>query len=366
MSVKSQLLIFLQGWDTMKKSLLALLIAGTVVSNTSFACSQLSHQFTGLGTYAARSFDFCSDLKTTMVVYPQGTKDISNPSGKNVLSWTGKYGYVTVNQSSIAKNLASEGVNEQGLAIHMLYMGETKQAPIDKQKPVIDSFSWTHYVLANYKTVNEVLQHINEYQIHTYPIKFGNEEIIFPLHFALEDKTGNSAVIEFINGKLTIHTQQKQSTMTNEPNYDAQLSNLAKAKSSPQYTIEQLPGGADSANRFVRANYINENLPATQNSTTAVNYMFSAINSTAVPFFANYQQGCKRLSDPVASASDAWPTQWMTVTDINNSTLYLTNTLVGNRIWVNLKQVNLKAGQPVRQIDTSRAELSGDVSGLLK
>lgn len=363
---KNKKLTLFKGYTIMKKLLLSLLIAGTVVSNTSYACSQLSHQFNGVGTYAARSFDFCSDLKTTMVVYPQGIKEKSNASGKNVISWTGKYGYVTVNQPTLSATLASEGVNEKGLAVHMLYMGETKQSPIDNSKPVVDSFMWTHYVLANYQSVDEVLKHINEYQIYTYPLKFGNESIVFPIHFAIEDKTGNNAVIEFVNGKLTINKNQKISTMTNEPSYSAQIANLSKAKSSPQYTIEQLPGGADSANRFVRASYINENMAQASDTKMAVNYMFNAINSTAVPFFADYHEGCKRLNDPVASASDAWPTQWVSVTDLDTNTLYVTNNLVGNRIWVDLNKMNLKAGQPVRQIDTSRTDIVGDVSKLLK
>ncbi|MDD3266146.1 MAG: linear amide C-N hydrolase [Burkholderiales bacterium] len=350
----------------MKKLLSLLLVAGVSLTNNSFACSQLSHEFNGVGTYAARSFDFCTEVKTTMVVYPRGTKGESNKSGQNVISWVGKYGYVTVNQPSLGPELTSEGLNEKGLAVHMLYMGDTKQAPIDKSKPVISTFMWTQYVLANYQTVDEVLKHINEYQIHTYPLKFGNESIVFPLHFAIEDKSGDNAIIEFINGKLTIHKNQKMSIMTNEPNYDAQLANLKKVKASSQYTIEQLPGGAEPENRFVRANYINENLPQASNSNMAVNYMFGAINSTMVPFFANYQEGCKRLNDPAGSASDAWPTQWMSVTDLDKSTLYVTNTLVGNRIWVNLNNFNLKAGQPVKTIDTSRADITGDVSKLLK
>lgn len=348
----------------MKKLLSLLLVAGITLTNNSFACSQLSHQFNGVGTYAARSFDFCADLTTAMVVYPRGVKEKSNSSGKNVLTWNGKYGYVTVSQPTLS--LASDGVNEKGLAVHMLYMGDTKQAAIDNTKPVINSFMWTHYVLANYQTVNEVLKHINEYQIYTYPLKFNNENIVFPLHFAIEDKTGNNAIIEFVNGKMKISNNKTISTMANEPSYDAQIINLSKAKSSSQYTIEQLPGGADSANRFIRASYINENLPQASNNNMAVNYMFSAINSTAVPFFANYQEGCKHLNNPEASVGDAWPTQWMSVTDLDTSTLYLTNALVGNRIWVNLNKVNLKVGQPIKQIDTSRTDITGDVSKLLK
>jgi choloylglycine hydrolase len=153
--------------------------------------------------------------------------------------------------------------------------------------------------------------------------------------------------------------------MTNEPNYNAQLSNLTKAKQSTQYSIEQLPGGADSANRFVRMSYINENMPTTNNSSNAVSYMFSAINSVTVPYFANYQQACTRLNDPAAGASDAWPTLWTTVTDLQQPTLYINNTMVGNRVSVKLSEVNLNKGQAIKEFDTAQTNVNGDVSKLL-
>ena len=351
----------------MKKSLLVLLIATAGLSNTASACSQITHSFDSAGTYSARTMDFCSDLKTSLAVYPRGIQQQSNHAGMKAIPWVSKYGYVSVNQPNFDKNLASDGVNEKGLAIHMLYMGETKQALIDKTKPVMDSYTWVHYVLGNFDNVEDVLASMKDYQIHTFPISIGGKSVALPIHFAIEDKYGCSAVIEFVNGKLTVHKSINNSTMTNEPSYDAQLSHLKTVESAKQhYDIENLPGGGDSKNRFVRANYINTNLPNATNNATAVNYMFGAINSTAVPFFNGYQQLCSRIDDPVASISDAWPTQWMTVSDLSHETLYFTNTLVGNRVYINLNEVNLNAGQPVKQFDTSDTKVSGDVSKLIK
>jgi choloylglycine hydrolase len=348
----------------MKKTLIALLIGSVTYINTASACSEITHSFDSLGTYSARSMDFCSQLPTTLVAYPRGTQQKSNNTGNQALNWSAKYGYVTVNQPSINKDFAADGVNEKGLAIHLLYMGETKQPALTNDKPIMDSYQWVHYVLGNYSNVTEVLNNINNYQIHTFPIQFGKEDVVLPIHFAIEDKSGNSAVIEFVNNKLSIH-QQKNSVMTNEPNYNAQLSNLTKAKQSTQYSIEQLPGGADSANRFVRMSYINENMPTTNNSSNAVSYMFSAINSVTVPYFANYQQACTRLNDPAAGASDAWPTLWTTVTDLQQPTLYINNTMVGNRVSVKLSEVNLNKGQAIKEFDTAQTNVNGDVSKLL-
>jgi len=44
-----------------------------------------------------------------------------------------------------------------------------------------------------------------------------------PIHFAFEDKTGDSATIEVIDGKVNIYHSPEYLTMTNSPPYAQQL-----------------------------------------------------------------------------------------------------------------------------------------------
>lgn len=59
------------------------------------------------------------------------------------------------------------------------------------------------------------------------------------VHLALEDSTGDSAILEYINGKLVIHHGRQYQVMTNDPPYDQQLALLAKMKKGRLRTSEQ-------------------------------------------------------------------------------------------------------------------------------
>ncbi|MDE4955335.1 linear amide C-N hydrolase, partial [Francisella tularensis] len=76
------------------------------------------------------------------------------------------------------------------------------------------------YVLCNFATVKEVLDNINIYQIYKPPIEINGKESNIPVHYMVEDKTGDSSLIEYINGKLTVHINVK--AISNEPSYDEQ------------------------------------------------------------------------------------------------------------------------------------------------
>ncbi|MDE4969580.1 linear amide C-N hydrolase, partial [Francisella tularensis] len=111
------------------------------------------------------------------------------------------------------------------------------------------------------------------YQIYNPPIEFNGKESNITVHYMVEDKTGYSALIEYINGKLTVHRNFK--AISNEPSYDEQQKILRQAKELVFYNIDKLPGGANSAYRFVRTTFISEYLPKATSMNQAVNYMFA-------------------------------------------------------------------------------------------
>ena len=86
----------------------------------------------------------------------------------------------------------------------------------------------------------------------------------------VEDKTGDNVLIEYINGKLTVHHNVK--AISNEPSYDQQQKILKQSKELGFYNVDKLPGGANSLYRFVRTTFISENLPEAKSIDQAVNY----------------------------------------------------------------------------------------------
>ena len=75
--------------------------------------------------------------------------------------------------------------------------------------------------------------------------------------------------------------------------------------------------------------YISENLPELKSTAQAVNYMFAA-DSISISFIRNY--GNESLNNP--SLEDTWPTQWKSVISLSQNTLYVVDTLIGNRVYM--------------------------------
>ncbi|MFZ9035053.1 MAG: linear amide C-N hydrolase [Francisellaceae bacterium] len=355
--------------DTIIKSWLRLTLLSTgftaATLSAGYSCTVVSHQFDQIGEFNARSLDFCHNLKSDFIVYPRGLDFHSADKTVNmkIFDWVNKYGYVTIAQSNL-HDLSSEGLNEKGLSVHILYNGDSEEPELDKKTPVISSFQWIHYALGNFATVDEVLKSLKNYQIHTFPIVIGKQSVNLPIHFKIEDRSGDSAVLEFSHNQLKIYHGKQYNTMTNEPSYDQQIKNLEKYQHSKQYSVNDLPGGADPKNRLVRAYYAVEHLPKTAaTDAIASSYMYSVINSASVPFFEGYNN-CG-FGDSTRAA-DTWPTQWVSVSNLNKPTLSYSGIFTGNRVWIDLSEVDLQKGQPMTRINLDNPDLSGNLSHKLK
>lgn len=75
----------------------------------------------------------------------------------------------------------------------------------------------------------------------------------------LKIKQEDNVLIEYINCKLTVHHNVK--AISNEPSYDQQQKILKQVKELGFYNVDKLPGGANSAYKFVRITFISENIP---------------------------------------------------------------------------------------------------------
>lgn len=103
--------------------------------------------------------------------------------------WTSRYGSVTFNQ--YGRDNPSGGMNEAGLVIELMWLDETVYPKADA-RPVVDVLEWIQYQLDLSATVAEVIKNAETVRIAS-PVK---------LHYLVNDKAGNSAAIEFLDGKL--------------------------------------------------------------------------------------------------------------------------------------------------------------------
>jgi len=317
--------------------------------SVSFGCTTAFWNNNSQAKVVARTVDLFTADMPKIRVYPRGIER-QGEAGENSLKWESKYGSVVVNE--FKTTAVSDGINEQGLAVHLLYLTGSTYEKRDPNLPALSNTLWAQYILDNFKTVNEVVKATDTFQI--------VETVVFnqkwPLHLSLQDSSGDAAVIEFINGKKVIYHGPQYTTMTNEPAYTIQLENLKRYKSFGGKL--PLPGDSDPLSRFVRVATYLKTLPPPQNITETVAGIFSVIRTAMVPFGAEDTSGNK--------TEDAWPTRWVSVADLTNKIYYFNPTTTPNIIWLDLNKLDFSKNNAVLSLDPNNINLVGNIQQLMQ
>ncbi len=136
---------------------------------------------------------------------------------ENPAKWISKYGSITFNQ--VGRDLPYGGMNERSLVVEQMTLNQTEYPGRDSRQS-ISACQWIQYQLDNCSTIEEVIGTDKEIRIVDRSSKF---------HFLICDSSGNSAVIEFINGKMIIKTNEllPVTVLANSP-YDESISAYKK------------------------------------------------------------------------------------------------------------------------------------------
>lgn len=127
-------------------------------------------------------------------------QNLTTNNTQSSTSWKSKFGSVTFNL--LGYEFPCYGVNEKGLFLVELYLEETNRFRNPK-KPDMFWAQWIQYQLDNYKSVKEVIKHLNDGpNIDWWPNAAGS-------HFFLTDAAGNSATIALLNNKYTVLTNKE-------------------------------------------------------------------------------------------------------------------------------------------------------------
>ena len=106
--------------------------------------------------------------------------------------WISRYGSVTFDYAGF--QMAWAGMNEVGLMMSTMALMKTRN-PAPDPRPPLQSPLWMQYLLDSYSTVQEVIA--SDAQVR---IKDDAD------HFLVCDRTGDCAVIEFLDGEMVYHT----------------------------------------------------------------------------------------------------------------------------------------------------------------
>jgi len=314
-------------------------------NGTVSACSRILSNESGHAV-VARTMDLYIPDHAKIVVYPRGiTRDGAVADG-NSARWTSKYGSVTVNSLGIA---TSDGMNEKGLVANLLYLHGTQYEKRDERSGIANAM-WVQYLLDVSATVSEALAEMDKHQVVSVTTA-GRE---WPLHISISDASGDSAVIEFVNGTKVVHRGKSTAVMNNEPPLDWQLTNLKRYKYFGG--TESLPGDIDPASRFVRASAFLKTVPAPKTSVEALEAVHGIIKTISVP------RGAHNTSSSGAESEDTWPTLWTTLADSVNRLYFFQSSGSPNMFWIDLSKIKFAKGGSVKFVPGEDINLNGEVS----
>ncbi|MBU3749272.1 MAG: linear amide C-N hydrolase [Mycobacterium sp.] len=305
------------------------------------ACSRVTWLGPDGMVITGRSMDWPYSFHSHLYAVPAGSTQ-DGAGGVNSLTWTRKYGAIEVAGTTDPDGPIDgvfDGMNEVGLVANLLYLGESDfgPAPAD-DRPRLSFAGWVDYVLTSFGTVKEVVEAFTDPSIYIVPINFGPGGAAHPtVHLSVTDASGDSAIIEYLDGKPVIHHGRQYQVMTNSPTYDQQLE--LNAKWDDVDKNKDLPGSIQSQDRFVRASYYLSKLPQTSDERQAVAGVFSVMRNVSVPW---------GVGDP--EHPNLSPTYWRSVADSTNKVYYFESALSPNIVWVNLNNVNLRPGSGIRAV----------------
>ncbi|MDP3558855.1 MAG: linear amide C-N hydrolase [Legionellaceae bacterium] len=327
-------------WST---TLLILLTSPHVMS-----CTNVFANDKGDAKVVARSMDLYVSDMPMILTQPQG-QTRSGEAGEHSLTWTSKYGSLVV--TAFHTSTVSDGINEKRLSAHMLYLTGSEYPKSEPNTPQISNALWAQYVLDNFASVDEVIKGMKT--LHLVATKVHGRT--WPIHLAVEDASGDSAIIEFIKGEAKIYHGKQYRVMTNEPAYSIQLANLKNYKSFGG--SRSLPGDTDPLSRFVRVATYLKTLPPAKTEVDSIAGILSVIRSAMVPF------GAEDTSD--SKTEDAWPTRWITVADVTHGFYFFNSTSAPNIVWFDLSKINFSKNAPALSIDPTNIHLEGDITNKL-
>lgn len=339
-----------QGMHPILSYPLVAVIAGLASYPSAEACSRVLWNDNKLAVLAARTMDWPESTEPVITVLPRGMRRDGGRTGpvvtvtENPAEWTSKYASMVTTMYGLG---SVDGFNEHGLAGHLLYLNATDFGPRDARKPGLQAGLWLQFVLDNAADVKEALALLETVQV--VPTEARGREA--NVHLAIEDASGDSAIIEYIGGQPVVHHGREHRIMTNDPPYKEQLALLKQHDFSKPSSDTPLPGNVKATDRFQRAAYYSALLPEPKTERDAIAGILAIARNVSVPFGAPYK------------GFGIYNTEYRTAINLTSRRYFFELTTSPNVLWADLLNFKLEPGSPVMILDPDNIELSGNVTG---
>lgn len=312
-------------------TLQSMVLAGLMVLSPIIdACTRIVYLGDDDQVITARSMDWKDEIDTNLWIFPRGMER-DGRAGPHSLKWKSKYGSVVASGYDIS---TTDGVNEKGLVANVLWLAESKYPDKSNDKNMISISIWAQYMLDNFANVDEAVKAITKNPLSVLTDKVPGQNRLTTLHLSLSDSTGDSAIIEYIDGKQMVYHSKKYQVMTNSPSYDKQLGVNEYWENIGGLTF--LPGTNRSSDRIVRAFFYVNSIPKKMEINKAVASVFGIIRNVSVPY------GLTTEDSPEISS-----TRWRTLFDHKRKLYFFESVLTPNIFWTDLNKIDFseKTGQ---------------------
>ncbi|MFQ6370258.1 linear amide C-N hydrolase [Shewanella sp. YIC-542] len=304
-----------------------------LLANAAQACTRAVYVGEQQLVLTARSMDWRDEIPANLWLFPRGMQR-HGAVGDNSVTWTSRYGSLVTSAFDIA---STDGMNEKGLVANLLWLAESRYPAYTGAQKGLSVAAWVQYVLDNFATVTEAVEAMRDEPFVVVSANIPGTDRFATLHLSISDASGDSAIFEYIDGKLVIHHSPEYRVMTNSPIFEKQLALDDYWQQIGGLTM--LPGTNRAADRFVRASFYMDAIPKTADTRIAVASAFSVIRNASVPF------GISSATEPNISS-----TRWRTVSDHKHLVYYFETALTPNTFWVEMKDIDFSQGQPVKKL----------------
>lgn len=297
-----------------------------------------------------RTMDWKLPIVSNLWVFPRGIAR-NGAAGERSVEWTSVHGSLAVSGYDIS---TADGMNEAGLVVNLQWEVEATYPEDDGVTPRISLSVFPQYLLDRYATVAEAVADLkaNPVLVQGGDVPVGPPGKAATVHISMSDATGDSAILEFVNGEMVIWHDRSYQVMTNEPTFDRQLA--VREYWDRVNPREFLPGTVRATDRFVRASFYINAVEQTSDARRAAAAVFSVIRQASVPW------GISIADQPNLST-----TRWRVVADQLDKRYYVESVTSPSVFWVDLAKLDLSEGAEVMKLDLGldmERVMSGEVS----
>jgi len=312
-------------------SIAALLLLTSAPSDACTRCVYLGPNDTVI---TGRTMDWRDEMDTFLWVFPRGAER-NGETGESTVHWKSKYGSLIVSSWDIA---TVDGMNEKGLAANMLWFVESEYPEWNGETPGLAISLWAQYALDNFATVAEAVKGFQDAEFTLVTDMIPGTDRLTTVHLSMSDATGDSAILEYVEGELKVHHDRKYQVMTNEPRFEEQLAITSYWKSIGGTVM--LPGTNRAADRFARASFYINAIPQTDDRRVATAAVFSVIRNVSVPL------GIGTADQPHISS-----TMWRAVVDHKHLIYHFESVMSPSVFWVEFDKLDFSEGASAMRLD---------------